>query len=513
MREDLKKAYESSVRLREEMERWLDQSRRMDPPSRHGGGEDEANYSLAWFPHYLVTRSEAVADHFRYLRDQLAGWVERDCHHGYEGVAEAHHGTEPFLLFLPRYLGLFPEDEKAAALLEDAAHHIGNWVDGVPDWFDWEKNRFWGYHIGTQEVNRDLGEVKEIAEHFRFIHIALAAHRMNGNQRYVDWAVRYGRRRAQMICDAPDGPLPIAWGPDAEPVMPLEATESQKQAAQAGHHVADDPLIGVECLLASGAIYALGDLFAETREEIFRDAAKRIVEPLIDQLRDPYGDPGAAAISYYRVAFEDCEYDSRVDQQVASFPDASSRELAMVFPELQKRTWLGVGKRKDQTFWGEWDDETGNIAATKEPSTAALTLAYQTTGDAAYAARALDQAERKLKMARRVLRGGREHADMGGAVCSTAAGHGRNWGWGAVTGCYGPLLLGTREIKSNVAPSFHIRDDQKKYRLPDTVLSLYREGEETRFFNGGDNPVSFSWHRMGESPRNEVLKPGEVIEA
>ena len=102
---------------------------------------------------------------------------------------------------------------------------------------------------------------------------------------------------------------------------------------------------------------------------------------------------------------------------------------------------------------------------------------------------------------------------MGGAVCSTAAGHGRNWGWGAVTGCYGPLLLGTREIKSNVAPSFHIRDDQKKYRLPDTVLSLYREGEETRFFNGGDNPVSFSWHRMGESPRKEVLKPGEVIEA
>ena len=33
--------------LREEMEAWLVQSRQMDPPGRHGGGEDEANYSLA----------------------------------------------------------------------------------------------------------------------------------------------------------------------------------------------------------------------------------------------------------------------------------------------------------------------------------------------------------------------------------------------------------------------------------------------------------------------------------
>ena len=55
----------------------------------------------------------------------------------------------------------------------------------------------------------------------------------------------------------------------------------------------------------------------------------------------------------------------------------------------------------------------------------------------------LRSAATRLNIARRVLRGGREHADMGGAVCSVAAGHGRNWGQGAVTACYGPLLLGT----------------------------------------------------------------------
>ena len=68
------------------------------------------------------------------------------------------------------------------------------------------------------------------------------------------------------------------------------------------------------------------------------------------------------------------------------------------------------------------------------------------------ARRALGAAAAKFAMARRVLRGGREHADMGGAICSVAAGHGRNWGCGAVTGCYGTLLMGTREIQGAVVP-------------------------------------------------------------
>lgn len=138
------------VALRKEIDAWLAQSRRMDPPGRHGGGEDEANYALAWFPHFLATGGQAVVEHFQYLRDQLAGWVRRECLHGYEPEAEAHHGTEPFLLFLPRYLGLFPEDRLAARLLGDAAEHIGNWEKGIPAWFDWDRNRFFGYHIGTR---------------------------------------------------------------------------------------------------------------------------------------------------------------------------------------------------------------------------------------------------------------------------------------------------------------------------------------------------------------------------
>jgi len=496
--------------LRKEMEAWLEQSRRMDPPSKHGGGEDEANYALAWFPHYLVTGSEGVKTHFEYLRDMLAGWVERDCLHGYEPEAEAHHGTEPFLLFLPRYLGLFDQDKKAAHLLDDAAEHIGNWVDGIPDWYDWDRDRFYGYYIGTRTVGGDAAYDVELAEHFRFIHIALAAHRVTGQDRYLDWALRYGRRRAQMIVDIPNGPLPVVWGPEGEPIWHGTAKAEQQKAAQGNHHVAGDPLIGVEVLLASGAIYALGDLFLVSGDAIFQQAAKRIADPLVDELLDPYADPGAAAISYYRQTFNDPSLDDAIGAKVQKMPAPQEGELAMVFPQVRKREWPGVGKRNDMTYWGTWGAD-GSVTPTVEPCTAAWTLAYQLTGKPIYAERAFHQAATKLTMARRALRGGREHADMGSAICSAAAGHGRNWGIGAVTGCYGPLLLGTREVKGKVTPLLEVKHEGG-CGLPEGVMSLVQSDTRARFYNGGESLETLHWRWEGGMWKELTLNAGEGLE-
>lgn len=492
--------------LRKEMEAWLDQSRRMDPPSKHGGGEDEANYALAWFPHYLITGSTGVKAHFEYLRDMLAGWVERECLHGYEAEAEAHHGTEPFLLFLPRYLGLF-DDEKAAKMLDDAAEHIGNWVADIPAWYDWDRDRFYGYFIGTRTVGGDPEYDVELAEHFRFIHIALAAHRVTGQDRYLDWALRYGKRRAQMIVDVPHGPLPVVWDENGEPVWHGTVKAGQKKAAQGSHHVAGDPLIGVEVLLASGAIYALGDLFAVSGDEIFKQAATRIVEPLVEELLDPYCDPGAAAISYYRQAFDEDSLDGAIRAQIDKMPAHQDGELAMVFPEVRKREWPGVGKRADMTYWGIWGAD-GSITPTTEPCTAALTLAFQVTGKEAYAERALKQAARKLTMARRALRGGREHADMGSGICSTAAGHGRNWGIGAVTGCYGPLVMGTREVKGKVTPLLEVKHDGGN-GLPEGVMALVQSGSKAAFYNGGALLETIFWRWEGGDWKELTLNAGE----
>ena len=494
------------------MEAWLTQSRSMDPPGRHGGGEDEANYALAWFPHFLATGSPAVVEHFEHLRDQLAGWVQRECLHGYEPEAEAHHGTEPFLLFLPRYLGLFPEDRVAAALLADAAEHIGNWVKGIPAWFDWVRNRFYGYHIGTRAVGRDLEHAVELAEHFRFIHIALAAYRVLKHDRYLDWALRYGRRRAEMIVAAPNGNLPVMWGPDGRPLRECGYTESQRRMSGASHRLQGDPAAGVEVLLASGAVHALGDLFRLSGDPVFRNAAFRIVETLVDVLLDPCCDPGAAAVSCYRDTFGDESLDGRIREMVARIPDREAGELVLMVPEIPRMVFPGVGKRADMVHWGVQADGMDRIAPTREPCTATLTLAYQITGDVSFASRALRQASRKLRVARRVLRGGREHADMGGAVCSVAAGHGRNWGSGAVTGCYGPLVLGARERLGAVMPAVEFRRSGGEPGLPEQVVSLVvppgPAAGSVRINNGGDAYVSFSWRQPGAAWQDVVLPPG-----
>jgi len=479
----------------------------MDRPGPHGGGEDEANYALTWFHHYLVSGDGKVMDHFRSLLADLIKWVRERCFHGYPPKADVHHGPEPFLLFLPRYLALAPYDERARALLKDAAHHIGNWVEEIPKWYDYNADRFRSYYLGTQVVDDDPRYSYEVAEHIRFIHIALAAYRVTGKERYLDWAIRYGRRRAHLILESGDNPIPVMWDANGKGIYESELkSPQQREMACSQHHVPGDPLAGVENLLASGAIYAFGDLFLISGDEVFREASRKMVEPLIGELLDPYADPGAAAVWYYRWTFQDISLDDSMIKVLEGIPPESDSDLAMVFPQSWRRRERGVGKRKDMIYWGLWSDD-GSVRPTHEPSTAALTLAYHVTGDVEYARRAFKNAATKLMMARRVLRGGREHADMGGAICSVAAGHGRNWGQGAVTGCYGPLLLGTREVLGGLMPTIEVI-------LPKEIVSLVKppvgdEGE-VLFFNGSERTVEFSWRRQGDEWISLTLSPDEV---
>ena len=496
MNNPIQECYTHYRTLRAEMDGWLKQSIALDPPGPNGGGEDEANYALAWFPHYLATGNETVIAHFRTLKSALAGWVERECLHGYEPEAEAHHGTEPFLLFLPRYIGLVPEDEEAVSLLADAAEHIGNWVAEISPWYDYERDTFYGYHIGSRTVRKDAKTAYELAEHFRFIHIALAAYRVTNEGRYLNWALRYGRKRAERIVVAPS-PMPLLWDLAGNGLSEAAVNERGLQGlAASGHHILGDPLAGIENLLASGAIYALGDLYLLSGDTIFRDAAQRIVDPLVDSLLDPYNDPGPAALSYYRTTFQDTTFDERIREELGKIPSTPPALLALICPQETKRREVGVGRRSDMVYWGEWSED-GSVKPIREPSTSALTLAYQITGTPEFASRALQSAATRLKIARRGLRGGREHADMGSAVCSVAAGHGRNWGHGAVTGCYGPLLLGTLEIQSEVVPLLEVRQESGEHCLPKNLLPLVRplvNGQgNVLFYNGGDSALSFSW--------------------
>lgn len=508
MEETLVKTHAAYSALRAELSLWLQQSIQRDGPDRHGGGEDEANYALAFLPHYLLTRDAVLAERLRSLRDDLKAWVDSDdCLHGYERHAEAHHGTEPFLLFLPRYLGLFPDDEVARALLEDAAHHIGNWVEGISDWYDWERDVFHSYEIGTEVVGDEARFAYELAEHWRFVHIALAAGRVTGDPRYGEWALRYGRRRAEQVV-ACEGPLPLLWDLQGRGLhMEDIETREERTMSASEHHIAGDDLAGLENMLASGVVYALGDLYRQSADALFKRAARRLVEPLVDQLLDPFADPAAAALSYYRWTFNDASLDESMLGVLSAMPDDEDGEWVLMSPQHRVRREPGVGKRRDMLYWGHWRGD-GCVELSRQPCTAALTLAYQLSGEVDYARRALAQAAVKLAMARRMLRGGREHADMGSAICSVAAGHGRNWGCGAVTGCYGPLLLGTRALAGAIIPLIETEGE-----LPDNLLALVRppvasQGEVLLYAR---DKVSLRWRMDGGAWQDETLVPGQWL--
>ena len=99
---------------------------------------------------------------------------------------------------------------------------------------------------------------------------------MSGESRYLEWADRYGTVWARRIA-AVEGRFPLLWTQDGGPVHEAEvAGQPIASAAGAGHHVAGDPLAGLENLLASGAIFVRPAGSARPRhDEIIRPEDER----------------------------------------------------------------------------------------------------------------------------------------------------------------------------------------------------------------------------------------------
>lgn len=493
----------AAAALRGELSAWLQQTRRLDPPGPHGGGEDEANYALTWFPYHLVWHDPAALDWFGELFQALAGWVARSCVNGYEPRAEAHHGPEPFLLFLPRYAAL-TGDPGALELLDAAAGNILGAHPDVPAWYDPARRRFRSWQLGTREVREDAVWSFESAEHLRFIHLALAIWKLHAHQPYLDWALEYGGAWAARISRAP-APMPLLWDAAGRGLGQGELrTREQRTMAAENHHVFGDPLAGIENLLASGAVNVFADLHDASGDEVHQAAARRIVVPLVGQLADPLADPAAAAVMTYRERFGDHSFDDAIRVQVQAFAPPTEDERLLVVRQRRERTEPGVGRRMDMLRWARLDGD-GALRWDLEPCAAALALAWQVTGEVAHATRALRQAAERLRVARRVLRGGREHADMGGSVAAVAQGHGRNWGVGTVTGCLGPLLLGATEPCGAVQG--RVAFDRG---LPPGVGSLVA-ADHVVLGNFSEAPVEVAW-RSGESgTRTTLLASNAVI--
>ena len=143
----------------------------------------------------------------------------------------------------------------------------------------------------------------------------------------------------------------------------------------------------------------------------------------------------------------------------------------MLLGEPSQTPIEGIGKRSDMIRWA-YRDESGELLAEGSPSPSTLMLAYQITGDETYAARSMELAACRLRLARGCLRDGRRHGCGARSVSAVASGHGRDSGYGNVTGSFYALTLGATRYAAHehaaieVPPTGHPGDTALLTRIP-----------------------------------------------
>jgi hypothetical protein len=424
----------------------------------------------------------AVLDFMRWLRDGYLSWSERHFVHGYTPRGEAHHGTETHCIFLTRLWHLDPQDGTTMAALEDAAHHVGNWVEGIPAWYDWDHHRFRSWSIGTEVVEAYPPLDYQVPDHFKFLQFVLPTYLATGEERYLNLCRDYADGWCRSILG---DELPGVRFPDEiQHRDEIRRVYGEQLFAQAFGPVEDR----VELHVAGGSLDTLLDLYQLTGERSYVEAVGRMVPILVEALADPLTQTPALLIAKYRALTGDRSFDTQSMEIIRGMEAVPNRSTLMI-AGVEGTHPMRIGRRRDEIKWG-YRDEDGMIRQDQGPSPAALALAYQITGEDSLAAQALDLAARRLRLARSALRDGREHGCSGNTISAVTAGHGRAAGVGDVTATLPLLTLGALRFCGGEDPVLRFSQEDRS-GLPSSVavlfephggvkyrVQLYADGEE-----------------------------------
>ena len=471
---------------------------------------DNANYAISLFQNNLIEPNESVKIFLQHIGQALINWAKKNISNGYFEMVDVHHGTELFLGFLPRYIDTFPDDEDAKNLILDVAEHIGNWRENSHDWFDYKNNSFKSWNFGTNGIHHNTAYNYNTADHLRLVHIALLAWEISLDNKYLEWSYIYSSEFAKRIIQAEKN-IPVAWNREWKEFFPenmLSKEESFLAANQ--HHLQKNPVSGIENLLASGAIYTFGYLYLNKKDKKFKDASKIILNNLLPYLTNPYSDTIGVLFNYYRSTFNDNSFDQTILSHLEKIPLENENEIMLGFPENEKVRLMGVGNRKDMIYW--YQLENLEVKHIDEPPTSFFMLAYNITGKIEFAERALKTASRKLKIASSILRSGHEHSDSGKLLSSVISGHGRNWGVGAITGCYPSLIIGSDENLGIYNYNFKFLSKTLSSGCLPLVRSLLDNKIELLFYNFSNVKQNIRLvHKKTSEQININLEPNSFI--
>ena len=193
------------LKLRRVFEAWI--SEEIDRYEKEGfqnlfrDREDHAldevgGYTRSFVGGYCLGADRRIPGFMKQFRDDWLKGVTA-AGHFYRGYNRNGHGdyithtAEVFTQFLLNVLYLDMEDEKTVAIVDEAAGCLGNWHDDVQDFYDWDRNIFLSYFLGTESPYHKPPYDFQTPRHFRVLTIALAAYEATGNPRYLDLCTDY----------------------------------------------------------------------------------------------------------------------------------------------------------------------------------------------------------------------------------------------------------------------------------------------------------------------------------
>lgn len=195
--------------LEKEMEKPLD----INIHTHEAGGQ----FRIA-FPYQTVRSDKALAEYMKKMVETRRAYTDANQYHGYVDCHEVHHEIETYIYFQNAlYYYNLPGAETAKSDIVDVAHHVGNWEEGVPDWYNWEKHEFVSNWLGTKGVRNYPPYDYQEGNHFRFVDEAICAYKITGEEKYMELVKDYCDHWCDHIekCAAAGGPIPCSILPEA----------------------------------------------------------------------------------------------------------------------------------------------------------------------------------------------------------------------------------------------------------------------------------------------------------
>jgi len=448
---------------------------RQHPP--WGGGHDEATWVGSWFGYYRLTGDKRVKEFLYFLRDGFLAWGKRNLYHGFWPRGEIHHHMETFTSWLCHYWKLKDDLDTDLHIVEDAAHHLGNWVEGIPEWYDWKRHAFRSWWLGTKVVLAPGPEAFDALMHTRALMLALDAYKATQKEQYLTLLMDWMDEWCRLIVEAKDT-IPAVRLPIDDPaeIKRIYGEDSLPTQAWRYHNkIGDDWESCYYYYEHVGSRYMghmasmIEQLYPITRSDLHMAAWEKLAQ--LAEKADPDGAPGIALA--YRRFHGDTRYDEKLRRQAMTSAEAAKDEP---LPTIIMKEFSQFGRYMPARI--DWAHRTEDGTLVQTPySPGAFLTAYNYTGELAWAKRCMEGTIRTAQMAMTTLRDGREHGCGAGS---------------RIAGPGGGALGTLRSLASGDACLSYYDLTHRRVGLPETMAALVKPGKgqvELSLYNDAERDV------------------------